>query len=113
MDNNNLFYSLITGNSPTDADDFSGAVAARFLLIKDGEAFAERDASHPDSMGMGFCYDGNRCEADNLGWRTRQTVGFELSPEQIAAGEYDESIVIGFHEAASSEHWYRYEKDWG
>jgi hypothetical protein len=36
-----------------------------------------------------------------------------MSPEQVEAGEYDAAIVIGFHEAASSEYYYRYEKDWG
>lgn len=113
MDNSNIFTSLITGSSPFAADNFTEAVAARFLLIKDGDAFAERDESHPDSHGSGFCYDGNRCEAENLGWRTRQTVGFELSPEEIAAGKYDESIVVGFHEAANSEYYYRFIKDWG
>ncbi len=112
MDNNNILHSLLTGSSPFAADNFSEAVAARFLLIKDGDAFAERDESFPGAFS-GFSYDGNRTEAENLGWRTRQTVGFEKSPEEIAAGEYDEEIVIGFHEAASSEYYYRYEKDWG
>jgi hypothetical protein len=108
----NVFAAVLTGTSPYAADDFSKAVAERFEAIKGGEAFAERDASHPEAM-FGYCYDGNRCRAENLGWRTAQTVGFELTPEQIAAGEYDEQIAIGFHEAASSEYWYRYEKDWG
>lgn len=112
MDNNTIFNSLITGSSPFAADNFSEAVAARFLLIKSSEAFAERDESYPGAFS-GFSYDGNRTEPKNLGWRTAQTVGFELTPEQIAAGEYDEQIVIGFHEAASSEYYYRYEKDWG
>ena len=112
MDNNNILNSLITGSSPFVTDNFSEAVAARFLLIKSSEAFAERDESYPGAF-TGFSYDGNRTEPENLGWRTRQTVGFEKSPEEIAAGGYDEQIVIGFHEAASSEYYYRYEKDWG
>ena len=106
MDNKTIFNSLITGNSPFESEPFHKAVAARFLLIKDSEAFAHRNENE------GFCYDGNRTEAENLGWRTKQSVGFEKSPEEIASGEYDEQIVIGFHEAASSEYYYRYEKDW-
>jgi hypothetical protein len=105
MDNKNILHSLITGNSLYAPNDFSLAVSARFLLIKNSEAFSERSS--------GFCYDGNRTEAENLGWRTSQSVGFELTPEQIAAGEYDSQIAEGFHEAASSEYYYRYEKDWG
>jgi hypothetical protein len=105
MDNQTIRNSLITGSSPFADDAFSEAVAARFLLIKDNESFAHRDD--------GFCYDGNRTEAENRGWRARQTVGFALPSEQVAAGDYDEQIVIAFHEAASSEYYYRYEKDWG
>ncbi len=111
--NDVVFHAVLTGTSPYAADDFSKAVAERFEAIKDGEAFAERDQNHPDSHGFGFCYDGNRCRAENLGWRTAQTVGFEKSPEEIAAGEYDSEIAVGWHEAASSEFYYRYEKDWG
>ncbi len=106
------FAAVLTGTSPFAADDFTEAVAARYLLIKDTKAFVERGPDHPD-VSFGFCYDGNRCRPENLGWRTAQTVGFELNPEQIAAGEYDDQIAIGFHEAASSEYYYRYEKDWG
>ncbi len=109
----NVFAAVLTGTSPYAADDFSKAVAERFEAIKTGEAFAHRDSDHPTSHGMGFCYDGNRCQAENLGWRTAQEVGFDMTPEQIAAGEYDEAIAIGFHEAANSEYYYRYEKDWG
>jgi hypothetical protein len=113
MSNNDaIFHSILTGTSPYAADEFSKAVAERFKVIEQGEAFEHRDQNYPGAH-CGFCYDGNRTEAENLGWRTAQTVGFELTPEQIAAGEYDEQIAIGFHEAASSEHWYRFEKDWG
>lgn len=107
-----LFNAVLTGTSPYATDDFSKAVAERFEAIKGGEAFAERDENHPDAM-LGYCYDGNRCRAENLGWRCSQTVGFDMSPEEIAAGAYDEQIAVGFHEAASAEYWYRYEKDWG
>ena len=113
MSNNDaIFHSILTGSSPYAADEFSKAVAERFEAIKGGEAFAHRDQSYPGAF-TGFCYDGNRTQAENLGWRTAQTVGFEKSPEEIAAGDYDEQIAIGFHEAASSEYYYRYEKDWG
>lgn len=112
MSNNDaIFHSILTGSSPYAADEFSKAVAERFEAIKGSEAFAER--TDINEYGTGFCYDGNRCRPENLGWRTAQTVGFENSPEEIAAGEYDEQIAIGFHEAASSEYYYRYEKDWG
>jgi hypothetical protein len=110
--NDSVYTAVLTGTSPYAADDFTKAVAERFEHIKGGEAFAERDDSHPEAM-FGYCYDGNRCRPENLGWRSAQTVGFDMSPEQVEAGEYDDSIAVGFHEAASSEHWYRYEKDWG
>lgn len=106
------FHAVLTGTSPFKADDFSEAVAKRFEQIKDGEAFVHRDANYPGAFG-GFCYTGNRTRAKNLGWRCAQTVGFDMTVEQVAAGEYDDSIVVGFHEAASSEYYYRYEKDWG
>lgn len=109
----NVFAAVLTGTSPYEADDFTKAVAERFEAIKDDAAFAHRDHNHPESRGMGFCYDGNRTRAENLGWRVAQTVGYEKSPEEIAAGLYDAEIAIGFHEAASSEYYYRYEKDWG
>lgn len=108
----NVYAAVLTGTSPYKPDDFTRAVAERFEAIKDGIAFNKRDQNHPGS-GFGFCYDGNRCRAENIGWRAAQTAGFHMSPEQVEAGEYDEAIAIGFHEAASSEHWYRYEKDWG
>ena len=106
------FAAVLTGTSPFESDAFTEAVAKRFESIKGGEAFAERDENHPDAM-FGYCYDGNRCRPENLGWRSAQTVGFRMSPELVEAGEYDEAIAIGFHEAASSEYYYRYEKDWG
>jgi len=105
MDNITTYNSLVTGDSPYANNAFSEAVAARFLNIKGDASFAERDES--------FCYDGHRTNPENLGWRSRQIVGFEMSPDEIAAGDYDEAIVLGFHEAASSEYYYRYEKDWG
>jgi hypothetical protein len=108
----NVMVSVVTGMSPFTPDAFSKAVAARFEQIKGTEAFAHRDATHP-SVRFGFCYDGNRTRPENIGWRASQTVGFDMSPEQIEAGEYDEAIAIGYHEAADSEYYYRYEKDWG
>lgn len=65
----NVFAAVLTGTSPYAADDFSKAIAERFEAIKDSEAFVPRDHTHPTSHGMGFCYDGNRCRAENLGWR--------------------------------------------
>ena len=104
------FAAVLTGTSPFAADGFTQAVAARFLLITEA---GEGEASAFDHKAGEFCYDGNRCRAENLGWRTAQTVGYEASVDEIAAGNFDAEIAVGFHEAASSEHYYRYEKDWG
>lgn len=113
----NTFMAILTGTSPFEATELDEVVAKRFEKIKDGEAFAERDASHPDSHGMGFCYDGNRCRPESLGWRFRQMHGratdSNLNLGEIKSGLWDEQIAATYHEAASSEYYYRYEKDWG
>ncbi|KKN11350.1 hypothetical protein LCGC14_1027320 [marine sediment metagenome] len=111
--NDNVFAAVLTGTSPYAPDAFTEAVAKRFELIKGGEAFAELDSSPHASHGTGYCYDGNRCRPENIGWRAAQTAGFHMSPEQVEAGEYDDQIAEGFHAAASSEFYYRFEKDWG
>jgi hypothetical protein len=82
----------------------------------------------------GYCYDGNRCRAENLGWRFIQNIAcsrytpapgasigpVELSgknlpeptPEAVERGEFDAVIEATFHDAASAEHYYRFEKRW-
>jgi len=97
--------SLFTGHSPFKTDDFTEAVARRFEKIRHTEAFQPKEGD--------YCYDGNRTQAENIGWRSAQTSGFEVPPAKVEAGFYDEAIAKGFHEAASAEHYYRYEKDWG
>lgn len=108
----NTLATILTGtNCHATRDGLDKAVAERFELIRGTEAFAPRDvADHP--MAFGFCYDGNRTEADNLGWRFRQDHG-SLDPVSIEAGVHDAEIVFTYHNAADSEYYYRYEKDWG
>lgn len=117
-----VHFAVLTGTSPYAQDAFTEAVAARFELIKGTEPFTER--TEPDSRtGFGHCYDGNRCRPASLGWRTAQACGegeatplyglHSGHPALIAGGFYDAEISEGWHEAARSEYYYRYEKDWG
>jgi hypothetical protein len=89
------------------------AVAARVtgLILTTLKPKADNEPNG-DSHPTGYCYDGYRTEPSEIGWRFIQNYG-EPTPESIAAGEWDEAIVWTFHEAAASEYWYRYEKDWG
>lgn len=104
------FASLLTGNNfHTPIDSLDVAVEKRFNEIKG--SLSER----PDNeckTGFGHVYDGSRCLPQNLGWRFRQAFG-AVDPKEIIAGEFDTEIEETWHEAASSEHWYMYEKDWG
>ena len=59
-----------------------------------------------------YVYTGYRTKPEELGWRFIQMHG-EKHPCFILAGEHDEQIVETFHEAASAQHWYDYEKDYG
>jgi hypothetical protein len=112
LHNQNVLATLLTGtNCHTKQDALCEAVAERFLAIKDTEPFAERDHTHPECH-FGYVYDGNRCEADSLGWRFRQSHG-DFPTTAILEGLCDEQIAATFHEAAGAEHWYMYEKDWG
>jgi hypothetical protein len=84
------------------------AVAERFNAIK--HTFTEREGD--------YIYGGWRCDPERLGWRFRQVVGGSFSavvfnPADIRSGKYDKGIEDTWHESASAEHWYRYEKDWG
>ncbi len=104
------FATVLTGmNCHVERDALDLAVERRFEIIKGSDAFAHRDA---DSPGFDYCYDGNRTLASELGWRLRQSFG-ALDPVSIEAGAHDSEIAATYHEAAGTEHWYRFEKDWG
>lgn len=99
----NTFATILTGtNCHAERTALDWAVANRFNAIRDGLTEQAGD----------FCYDGNRTSADSLGWRFRQMHG-DLNPDAILMGAHDAEIEATYHEAASSEHYYRYEKDWG
>ncbi len=102
--------TVLTGvNYHVARDALDEAVAARFDIIKGTDAFAHRDE---DSPGFGYCYDGNRTLGSELGWRFRQMHG-SLNPEEIERGTHDGLLAATYHEGASCEYYYRYEKDWG
>ena len=107
------FATILTGtNCHAERTAVDWAIANRFTEIRGHEAFAPRDANDPRSRGFGFCYDGNRTQPENLGWRFVQMHG-KVNPAAIEVGAFDTEIAETYHEAASSEHWYRYEKDYG
>ncbi len=103
MDHATAVNSLITGTSPYKNDEVTQAIAARFEQIKGTPAFAERPGD--------YCYDGNRCASENLGWRFRQSYG-DPSQEGLDSGEWDAALAAVYADAASSEHYYRFEKQW-
>lgn len=91
------------------------AVAERFKAIR--PTLVEKKRGEPNSLNGResfdeYCYDGCRTEPDSLGWRFAQYHG-EPPVAEIAAGKWDKEIEWTWHEAASSEYWYRHEKDWG
>jgi hypothetical protein len=98
-------------NCHAKRDGLDLAVERRFEIIKGTKAFAHRDADDPRTA-FGWCYDGNRTLASELGWRLRQSFG-ALDPVSIEAGAHDAQIAATYHDAADSEYYYRYEKDWG
>jgi hypothetical protein len=84
------------------------AVKDRFNEIS--YTFKERDGD--------YIYGGRRCDAEWVAHRFRQVVaGFDsmvvFNPTDIRAGKYDDGIEKTWHDGASAEHWYLYEKDWG
>lgn len=92
------------------------AVATRFLAIRYRLVQREGD----------YLYGYPRTYPHNLGWRFRQNLSLKLKepggvqwpgypelPAEIAAGKHDEMVEATWHDAASAEHWYRYEKDYG
>lgn len=113
------FISILTGTDCWGPDGIKNAVAARAAIL-----IPKIPQQHPN--GYDACYDGNRCKPENLGWRFQQNarpflggpsvdlIGREeITPEGILAGIYDDLIVYTYHDAASAEHYYRFEKDWG
>jgi len=104
MDVDRTFRAILTGTPPVAGDPFTEAVAERFKIIRGAHEFHLRRGE--------YCYNGNRTHPDSLGWRARQSHG-EATPESVKAGEYDAQIALTYHEAASIEFYYRYEKDWG
>lgn len=102
---NSTLANLIAGTAHFQTPGVDEAIAARFLLIQQAGCLAPH-------QGGEFCYDGNRCKPESLGWRLVQNYG---APDvaEIEAGALDAEIVATYHEAANAEHWYRFEKDWG
>jgi hypothetical protein len=97
-------------------DDVDKAVAERFKAIR--KTLKVRDGE--------FLYSGARCAPDFLGWRFRQNLSLELAqpggigwepPDtlagEIAEGKHDAVIEATWHDAASAEWYYRFEKDYG
>ena len=92
------------------------AVAERFLAIR--SKFRERPGD--------YVYNGPRTAPDQLGWRFRQNMSLAMHdprglawpcypqlPDEIARGQHDRMIEHTWHDAASAEHYYLYEKDYG
>lgn len=84
------------------------AVMVRFQVIRGG--LRQRTGN--------YIYSGSRCH--DFGWRFRQTYCGGLSGEvpstmiaEVAEGKWDQQIEATWHDSASAEHWYRYEKDYG
>jgi len=101
---NNTFLGVFTGNDHfSAANPVKTAVAARLKQIVGG--ITEGDPKE-------FCYDGNRCKPENLGWRFEQWFG-SPEPQEILDGGWDTQIEQVYQDAAGAEYYYRYEKDWG
>jgi len=64
-----------------------------------------------------YLYNGNRTMPRNLGWRFAQRFAMrkldQPTPKEVLQGKFDDDLEATWHEAASSEHYYAYEKDWG
>jgi len=106
----NILGALLTGCRHQDTT-IDKVVAERIKQI--GPGLRRR---HGD-----YIYDGNRCRPENLGWRVLQNHRFapkfldrgEIVAKDVLSGKWDDLIEHTWHDAASAEHWYRYEKDWG
>ncbi len=98
------FGNLLAG-TPHFQTDLAIPVAARLKILG---PIVEKEGD--------YCYDGNRCRPENLGWRFVQHLSLgDNSPTAIEVndGMWDDDILATFHEAAGCEYYYRYEKDWG
>lgn len=102
----------LTGVMSACKTPFEQAVADRFKQIAPG---LKRRTGQ-------YLYDGNRCSPEQQGWRFHQNFAGQLArhritpeptPETILAGKHDAELEANWHDAASAEHWYTYEKDWG
>lgn len=108
-----VFLMVVTGNGPaTDAEIDAAFVERAKEIVPNIEPLKDDP--------FGALYDGNRCKPENLPWRIYQTCWGcslgqkpDVEPADVLAGKYDEQIEAGYHEAARSEYWYTYEKDWG
>jgi hypothetical protein len=98
-------------NCHVTRDALDLAVEARFNIIRAAHEFHPRD-EHDPRAHYGYCYDGNRTLGSELGWRLRQMFG-SFDPAEIEAGARDTEIAIIFHDAADTEYYYRFEKNWG
>jgi len=98
----NTFISVLTGNDHHGVDVTKVAIALRAAVIV--SSFEHQEGS--------FVYDGNRCDPANLGWRFVQYYGAPPISE-LFEGKWDQELEATYHDAASAEHWYRHEKDWG
>lgn len=99
-----VLLTILTG---TDCHDTSNptikqAVAERITALK---PTIKRNAGH-------YCYGGNRCKPENIGWRFMQRIRGNATVAAVQAGDHDDAIVATYHDAARAEHWYRHEKDW-
>ena len=103
-----VFLSILSGNDHySEVTDAKEAIAERAKILIPN--FKPRTV--PNAC-EGYCYDGNRCKPENLGWRLIQGYG-EPHPDAVKDGAWDLQIEETYHEAAGAEHWYRHEKDWG
>jgi len=100
----NTFASVLTGADCWGPHKVKETVAERAKTL-----LPTLKQEHPE--GYDACYDGNRCKPENLGWRFRQSWG-DHKLEDILSGKCDAEITATYHDAASAEHYYRYEKDW-
>jgi hypothetical protein len=115
---------LLTGHAHT-ITPVDEAVAARVekLITANDPRLAPIDEDHPRYM-FGVLYDGNRTAPESIAWRFEQNYrdtfwtavanrGTSAIRDEILQGLWDTALIDTYHDAASSEYWYRYEKDWG
>jgi hypothetical protein len=100
---NNTFLGVLTGTDQfSQPDPLKAAIAVRLTALIPAIKQKEGD----------YCYDGNRCKPENLGWRFQQEIGHP-SLDEVKAGKWDDEVEWTYHHAANAEHYYRFQKDWG